>query len=325
MPVELDPSFVQIRISFLDHLKLERRATQASIDTYAQALEELEQYLKAQSLRTPTPQSLKFFVHSFHEKNLEPSTIAKKISTLKTFFKFKKKCEGHQEPHEASQLVRPRLPKKLPDHLGVEAMADLMDAPQRKKTSSPPHKNSETLEKRDTAIVELFYASGLRLSELSQLKVSAIDMDAFLVRVLGKGSKERLVPFGMPCHTALTSWLACRHMLLKNHPDPEQCFISNHGRAISARQIQHLIAACGHIALGRNDIHPHSLRHSTATHLLEAGADLREIQEFLGHASLSTTQKYTHLSLDHLQASYQNAHPLAVSSSSKAARVKKNK
>jgi integrase/recombinase XerC len=168
--------------------------------------------------------------------------------------------------------------------------------------------------RRDRLILELLYGAGLRVHELAALDCAALHSDEATLLVLGKGKKERMVPLGKRCLAALTEYLQHRPAL--RHPrtgasDPRALLLGHHGRRLGVRQIQHLVRRYGGLGAGRGDLHPHALRHMCATHMLEGGADLRVIQEFLGHASLSTTQRYTHVSLERLLQTYDRSHPLA--------------
>ena len=171
----------------------------------------------------------------------------------------------------------------------------------------------DRLKRRDTAILELLYGGGLRVSELAGLTLDRVDLHRREVRVIGKGDKERLVPLGKEALQALQRYLQIRSSLrtAKRPPDPDALFLGIRGTPLTARQVQNLVRRHGIGGAGRSDLHPHALRHTCATHLLDAGADLRSIQELLGHASLSTTQRYTQVSVDRLMAAYDAAHPLA--------------
>jgi integrase/recombinase XerC len=161
-------------------------------------------------------------------------------------------------------------------------------------------------------MLELLYAAGIRVSELAGLRLGAVDREGRQIRVMGKGQKERLAPFGGPCAEALDAWLAVRSSLVTAKTVPaDALLLGARGTHLTVRQIQNIVRRYGALGAGRGDLHPHALRHTCATHLLDAGADLRTIQELLGHASLTTTQRYTHVSVDRLMAVYDKAHPLA--------------
>jgi integrase/recombinase XerC len=191
--------------------------------------------------------------------------------------------------------------------LDVESAAEVMAAPALAS-------GSDVAQLRDSALLEVLYGGGLRVSELAQLDLAAVSLGDKSVRVLGKGKKERVVPLGSKAEEALRAYLSRRVEL--RHPktgaqDPAAVFLGQTGRRLGVRWVQKLVRRYGALGAGRPDLHPHALRHSCATHMLEGGADLRAIQEMLGHSSLSTTQRYTHLSLDRLLEVYDKSHPLA--------------
>jgi integrase/recombinase XerC len=199
------------------------------------------------------------------------------------------------------------VPRPLPTFLSLEAAEAVVTQPSRERPEEP-------LGVRDRAMLELLYGSGLRVAELTGLTLDRLDLEGAQVRVVGKGDKERVLPLGAPCLAALHAYIAMRPSL--RHPrsgvqHASALFLGRHGTRLGVRQVQGLVKHYGSYAASRPDLHPHALRHSCATHLLDAGADLRGIQELLGHASLSTTQRYTHVSVDRLREVYARAHPLA--------------
>ena len=205
----------------------------------------------------------------------------------------------------AKLVSTPRLEKKLPKHLSVEDAIRFIETP-----------DLETdLGKRDRAILELMYATGIRVSELTKLGLGDIDFRNQLIRVTGKRRKERIVPFGDPAHAALKNYLDGRDKFLNSAPvserDEEALFLNYQGTRITPRSVGRMVEKYIRVCAGMHDISPHALRHSFATHLLDSGADLRDIQELLGHARLSTTQIYTHVSMEKLIDVYDKAHPKA--------------
>jgi len=208
-----------------------------------------------------------------------------------------------------TQLIgSPKVHHKIPRLLNVDQVSQVVEAPSEGDSSQTPVKL------RDLAILELLYGSGLRVSEAVTLDMGAISTSEREIRIIGKGNKERIVPLGTQSCAALLGYLACRPRFA--HPrsgrlDEKAVFLSRLGCRISVRWVQQLVRRYGMQGSGRSDVHPHTLRHCCATHMLEGGADLRTIQEFLGHSSLSTTQRYTHLSIDQLVRVYDDAHPLA--------------
>ncbi len=244
-----------------------------------------------------------FLNHLYTERNLSKSSVSRKLACLKTFFKFMVR-EGRLKANPAELITSPRLPKKLPSFLGEAEAAAIIEMPQ-----------GNTLQAlRDRAILELLYASGLRVSELVGLNEDEIDMKQETVRVLGKGNKERIVPFGTFAAAALKDYLSKKRSLRIKVAEGNgdlPAFISVRGVRLSSRDVQRLVARVRLGLTTTRRVTPHTLRHSFATHLLERGADLRSIQELLGHESLSTTQKYTHVSVHHLKKEYDKAHPKA--------------
>ncbi len=236
---------------------------------------------------------LRRYLAELHKRN-QRTSIARKLSTLRTFFRYLVR-EGQLPSNPTEGLSTPKLNSYLPKTLSVDEATALMER---------GYGNS-LLDLRDRAIVELFYSSGLRVSELTGLDVGSLDLRENLVRVLGKGRKERIVPVGRKAHEALHTYLEER-----GGPDEEEpLFLNARGGRLTPRSVQRNLKTRLIKAGVIKDISPHALRHSFATHLLDGGADLRAIQELLGHASLSTTQKYTQVSVDQLMAVYDKAHP----------------
>jgi integrase/recombinase XerC len=204
----------------------------------------------------------------------------------------------------ADQLVTPKVRRGLPTLLSVDAAREVVESPL----------GDGAVARRDRAILETLYGSGLRVSELCGLDVDAVDLPAASARVLGKGRKERVVPLGRKSVEAILLYITVRAGMV--HParktqDPKALFLTARGARIYPRAVEKLVHAYGAAGAGRADLHPHALRHTCATHMLDGGADLRAIQEMLGHASLSTTQRYAHVSMEHLLRVYDAAHPLA--------------
>jgi integrase/recombinase XerC len=286
---------------------LRRKAS--SIHTISNYEIDLKHFLEFLDLKKATVESTDhlllrdFLNHLYTRRRLSKSSVSRKLACLKTFFKFMVR-EGRLTSNPAELISSPRLPKKLPSYLGEAEAAAMIEMPQ-----------GTTLKAlRDRAILELLYASGLRVSELVGLNEDEIDMKQETVRVLGKGNKERIVPFGSFAATALKDYLVKKRSLRITVPGKNgslPAFISLRGHRLSSRDVQRLVARMRLGLRTTRRVTPHTLRHSFATHLLERGADLRSIQELLGHESLSTTQKYTHVSLQHLRKEYDKAHPKA--------------
>ncbi len=290
--------------SFLDYLLKEKNYSVNTIIAYREDLEQFSEFLKLFELevKSVSKDDIRMFISYLSRKQFEKNTIARKISALKSFFSFLKNRK-YIEKNPAALVSSPKRGKVLPSFLTEEEIRKLFD-------SLPEPNDFKT--SRDVAILELFYATGLRVSELSNLKMRDIDMQNQLVRVMGKGGKERIVPFGIPAKEAIQRYLRFRrkHLEEKKNLMEEHIFINvNEGKHITDRGIKFIVSKMLEHISSMKKLSVHSLRHTFATHLLNKGADLRAIQELLGHASLSTTQRYTHLSIDKLIDIYRNSHP----------------
>jgi integrase/recombinase XerC len=267
------------------------RSFQAFVDTKKIALEDIDHIL------------IRDFLGHLYEQKLEKSSVARKLACLRTFFRFLVR-ERRLKVNPAELISSPRLPKKLPSYLPEGEVAIVVEAPE----------GTAWTDFRDRAILELLYASGLRLRELVGLNDDSLDLPQRLVRVFGKGRKQRIVPFGEHAARALTAYLEARTR--EGLTQPEEgggipLFVGARGRRMNPRSVQNVVEKTRMRLPSGRRLTTHTLRHTFATHLLERGADLRAIQELLGHASLATTQKYTHVSLEHLRAEYDKAHPKA--------------
>ena len=239
---------------------------------------------------------LRKYLSFLHRKNRK-SSIARKLSTLRSFFKYLVR-EQILSANPAKPVSTPKVEKLLPSTLTVDEAFRLVESPSRDK------RMSET-ELRDRAILELLYSSGIRVSELVGLNPDRVDLDLGIIKVMGKGRKERIVPIGTKAIEALKSYAKIRGRM----EDTSPLFLNLRGGRLTDRSVVRLVKKYGRQSGIFRKISPHSLRHTFATHLLDAGADLREIQEMLGHASLSTTQRYTHLTVGKLMEVYDKAHP----------------
>jgi integrase/recombinase XerC len=301
-----DPLAQQIR-RFETYLASERRSSPRTVETYVHALEELRGYLREHGAPLDAAKlhvsALRAWLASNFEKS-SSATIARKVATVRSFYRFLLR-KGIAKDNPAALLGSPKVKRTLPRFLTVDEAFRVVEAPVN------DHARPEPLRRRDAAMLELLYGAGLRVSELAGLTLASIEGRA--VRVLGKGGKERLAPFGSPAEQALAAYLAVRSQLRSKRgvQHPHALFLGRFGTALGVRQVQNIVQRYGALGAGRGDLHPHALRHSCATHLLDAGADLRSIQELLGHASLSTTQRYTHVSVDRLMEVYDRAHPMA--------------
>jgi integrase/recombinase XerC len=292
-------------------LELERRSSLNTVLAYRRDLTSLETYLHERLERPAvlgdvTRLSLRSWLGTVGEA-LAPASIARKLSSVRALYVFLGRT-GEVRENPAALLQSPKLSRGLPLVLRPEAAAEVVESPD----AAPLGSDVEKL--RDRVFLELLYGSGLRVSELFALDLEAVNVRACEVRVLGKGRKERMVPISGKALQALEAYLPRRSELC--HPKTGFChgkalLLTRRGQRLGVRRIQTLVQRYGALGAGRPDLHPHALRHSCATHLLEGGADLRVIQELLGHSSLSTTQRYTHVSLDQLLTVYDKAHPLA--------------
>jgi integrase/recombinase XerC len=295
---------------FGEHLAHERRASRHTVAAYRRDIEALITFTEERLGYDPGPQHVDRSLLRAHlgvlAERCEPASIARKLSSFRTFFMFLER-QGVLKKNPAALLASPKIRRKLPRFLDAETTAEVMEAPRRLADSDKAERC------RDAAVLELLYGSGLRVSELVGLDLEDIAFESHELRVVGKGNKERIVPLGSKADAALQEYLSRRPELRapKSQPDPLALFLSRRGRRLSVRWIQKLVARYGVVGAGRPDLHPHALRHSCATHMLEGGADLRAIQELLGHESLATTQRYTHVSMDKLIEVYDRAHPLA--------------
>ena len=285
---------------FDQHLLIERNVSEHTRSAYRRDLQEFKSFLEStfklvdlDCLKQIDRVVLRRYLAALHKKNRK-STIARKLSAIRTFFRYLVR-EGFMAANPGDLVSTPRQEKYLPTTLSVDEAFTLIDSVNK----------VDRLSLRDRAILELLYSCGLRISELTGLDVGKVDFGQELVRVTGKGDKERIVPVGQHALNALRAYLEERGV----PGDQEPMFLNRLGGRLTARSIQrHLKKQLLQANLLKNAT-PHALRHSFATHLLDGGADLRAIQELLGHASLSTTQKYTQVSVDHLTSVYDKAHP----------------
>lgn len=291
--------------AFLHHLSHVKRASAHTLRSYLQDLELLGTFVVEKSKRKTASLSdldlytLRAFLASRHQKDATTSVL-RRLSAIRTFLRWCVK-DGRCRENAADLLDSPKRPKALPRSVSVEEAAALC--------SSPDDDTAVGL--RDRAVIELLYGSGLRVSELLSLDVSAVDFTDQSVRVVGKGRKERVVPFHDSCAAALRRYLDDARPQLKTDASKDALFLGVKGGRLGDRGVRKMLATAG-IELGvRGRVHPHKLRHAFATHLLEGGAELRGIQELLGHASLGTTQRYTHVDLARLTKVYDAAHPRA--------------
>ena len=288
---------------FLDYIRLNRNASAHTVAAYESDLSQLIAFAGQQrgtrAALEPKHldlQLIRGFLADLYRQGQARASVARKVSALRTFVRYLRR-EGWIDSDPAALAVAPKREQKVPAHLSVDEMSTLLDAPD---ASTP-------LGRRDRAILELFYASGIRLSELVALDLEDVDLAGRMVRVMGKGRKERIVPFNPKAAAALKAWLRDRVALTRR----DALFVNARGGRLTGRSVQRLVARYVSTCSTRFGISPHALRHSFATHLLQAGADLRAIQELLGHVRLSTTQRYTHVNVAQLLDVYRKAHPRA--------------
>ncbi|RLS42752.1 MAG: tyrosine recombinase XerC [Planctomycetota bacterium] len=297
------PSAIQ---AFLNYLRIERNASDLTVKSYADDLAHISEFFQEQTGSLPEPRQievaiLRSYVSYLHECGYARTTVARRLACLRSFFRYCNR-EGICETNPAKPLRTPRAGRKLPHFLTTDQVGALLIA--------PPANLPAGL--RDRAILETMYSAGLRVSELVGLNVADYDRSSGILRVMGKGRKERLAPVGSYATKALDHWMTVRE------PDPKApekqraaIFLNRFGRRLTTRSIGRMLETHIQTAGLTQQTTPHTLRHSFATHLLDGGADLRSVQELLGHKSLTTTQIYTHVSTRRLRETYEKAHPHA--------------
>ena len=303
--------------SFLEYLRLNRNVSPNTVLAYRGDLTRFIEFLgrrvgRAAALSDISHQQVRAFLAELYDRGTARATSARKLAAIRSFVRYLCR-EGHLERDPGALVSTPKLDQKMPAHLDPEEMSALLETPD---TARP-------LGRRDRAILELFYASGLRLSELVGLSVEDVNLSERMVRVLGKGGKERIVPFNRSAATAIRVYLVDRDALMRRGPAAsrsqgrahravtEPLFVNYRGGRLSTRSVDRLVRRYVSQSSAKPGISPHAIRHSFATHLLERGADLRVIQELLGHARVSTTQRYTHINAARLTALYRKTHPRA--------------
>ena len=340
---------------YLEYLRSVRNSSPHTVSNYGNDLDQFLAYLSPPGAQPPALHAvvhamIREFMAHLHDQGLEKSSIARKLAALRSFFKY---CvrEGYLKENPGRLVPTPRLPKRIPSVLSAEEMNGFLNqlvgtgpaepsvSPFSKKrlrlpamvpaTASKKGKSKEPgiaeeglLLRRDRALLELLYAAGLRVSELTGLNLADMEQKERMLRVRGKGNKERIVPYGAKAQEALDKYWPLREQLLLQTagtrasrrsaaPHTEAIFLNYSGRRLTQRSVGRIVKKYVRLVNVNWDLHPHSLRHAFATHLLADGADLRAIQELLGHQSLSTTQKYTHASIRQLMETYDKAHPHA--------------
>jgi integrase/recombinase XerC len=289
----------QIR-AFFDYLKAERGVSPHTLAAYEDDLRDYAQFLVADGCAIDAVDHIviRRFLGSLLETGLSKRSVARKLACLRSFYKFLRK-KGMVDTLPTAIVATPRLERRLPQFLEEDAVVQVLSHPDR---STPRGM-------RDAAILELFYSTGMRLSELIALRPADVDMTGETVKVTGKGSKQRIIPFGRKSGEALRQWLALRPQMLQGAGDPGVIFISVRGKRMTPKGVNRLVNLHIGAVAELQQRSPHVLRHSFATHLVNRGADLQAVRELLGHESLSTTQVYTHVGIDRLKHVYAQAHP----------------
>ena len=279
---------------FFTYLEIEKNYSAHTILNYRIDLEEFAKFLDKTSVESVEYSDLRRFLAQLKGRNLKPRSLARKLSSLRSFFKYLQR-EKVIQANPAKLLVTPKLDKPLPHFMSEEESVQLIEAPKSGKINSP----------RDKAIFEILYSTGIRVSELVGLNVDDVDFIGNIIKVMGKGKKERIVPVGDQALTVLKEYLDSRKV------DHQFVFVNRGGTRLSDRSVRNIINKYILEQAMSQHVTPHMFRHSFATHLLNHGADLRSVQELLGHVNLSTTQIYTHLTTDKLKKVYDQAHPRA--------------
>ena len=284
-------------LNFLEH---EKNASPHTISSYRRDLLQLAQYTEERSMKLKEIDNvaLRGFLAILHEKKNKKSTIARKLASVRSFLQY---CMMKKwlEDNPAKIVSTPKQEYHVPSFLSEEEVAEFLDLPQSR----------QPLDLRDKAILELLYATGIRVSELVKIDLDEVNFEERLIRVMGKGKKERIVPFGRLAGDSLRFYILARSQINKGDVEEKALFVNYRGERLTPRSIERIVDKYIRVTAIQRKISPHSLRHSFASHLLSRGADLRVIQELLGHESLATTQKYTHLDLKQLLKVYRKSHP----------------
>ncbi|MBB6443833.1 tyrosine recombinase XerC [Bacillus benzoevorans] len=290
--------------SFIEYLQIERNYSQYTIESYQHDINEFFLFMNEQkiaSLTEVTYADIRIYLTLLYKKNLARKTVSRKISSLRSFYNYMLR-EKLLTDNPFSLVTMPKIEKRLPDFFYGDEMKQLFAACE----------TDTSLGLRNYALLELLYATGIRVGECSGLRLKDVDFFLSTILVHGKGQKERYVPFGSFAHDALEKYIQNgRRLLMKNHDSHDFFFVNFRGGPLTARGIRVILNKIIEDSSLKGKIHPHMLRHTFATHLLENGADMRTVQELLGHANLSSTQVYTHVTNEYLRRSYMNHHPRA--------------
>ncbi|HIA83857.1 MAG: site-specific tyrosine recombinase XerD [Candidatus Neomarinimicrobiota bacterium] len=288
---------------YMTMLKVERNLARNSLESYERDLQQYHQYLKTElklkTIRNVTLGHIRSFVRKLSNRGLAANSIKRAVSSIRTYHNFLS-AEGHMKDNPAQLLDTPKIPRKLPNVLTIQEIDKILGI----------IPENAPMAQRDLAIFEMMYSCGLRVTELCDFKTSDILWDSEMIRVQGKGSKQRFVPIGPIARENLKNYLNHeRNTLADKNPNVAEVFLSRNGRKLTRMMIWVLLKKWTESAEVKKEVSPHTLRHSFATHLLEGGADLRSVQEMLGHTDITTTQIYTHLDKEHLKEVHRTYHP----------------
>lgn len=288
---------------YMTMLKVERNLARNSLESYERDLQQYHQYLKTElklkTIRNVTLGHIRSFVRKLSNRGLAANSIKRAVSSIRTYHNFLS-AEGHMKDNPAQLLDTPKVPRKLPNVLTIQEIDKILGI----------IPENAPMAQRDLAIFEMMYSCGLRVTELCDFKTSDILWDSEMIRVQGKGSKQRFVPIGPIARENLKNYLNHeRNTLADKNPNVAEVFLSRNGRKLTRMMIWVLLKKWTESAEVKKEVSPHTLRHSFATHLLEGGADLRSVQEMLGHTDITTTQIYTHLDKEHLKEVHRTYHP----------------
>ena len=288
---------------YMTMLKVERNLARNSLESYERDLQQYHQYLKTElklkTIRNVTLGHIRSFVRKLSNRGLAANSIKRAVSSIRTYHNFLS-AEGHMKDNPAQLLDTPKIPRKLPNVLTIQEIDKILGI----------IPENAPMAQRDLAIFEMMYSCGLRVTELCDFKTSDILWDSEMIRVQGKGNKQRFVPIGPIARENLKNYLNHeRNTLADKNPNVAEVFLSRNGRKLTRMMIWVLLKKWTESAEIKKEVSPHTLRHSFATHLLEGGADLRSVQEMLGHTDITTTQIYTHLDKEHLKEVHRTYHP----------------
>ena len=293
---------------FCDHLALERHLAEGTVVAYRRDLAQLARFLGRgrRSLPAATLHDLRRFLAQLATLGYARASVARRVGAIHTFYRWAA-ANGHARSDPAALLGRPKVASRLPTVLRVPEAAALVEAPD----PSGDDERERAIALRDRAILELMYGSGLRVSEVAGLTLDRVDLDRGRVLVLGKGDKERELPLSDPARDAIRAWIRDGRPGMLPESPTTALFLNRRRAQVGARDVRRLVGRYGNVTLAGRRVTPHTLRHSFATHLLEGGADIRAVQELLGHASIATTQRYTHVTRTRLFDAYRQSHPRA--------------